>query len=85
MSSRDGMNEREQVRGEHGGTNEHGGYERAREGTNAAGAVAGAMRPTSPSPPPPLPPFFFLFLYYLNIFTYFYVHVILYLEYFNEK
>ena len=66
------------------GTNERGGYERAREGTNTAGAVAGAMRPTSPSPPP-LTTIFFLFLYYLNIFTYFYVHVILYLEYFNEK
>jgi hypothetical protein len=54
-SSRDGMNECEQVRGE------RGGYERVREGTNAAGAVAGAMRPTSPSPPPPLPLFFFFF------------------------
>jgi hypothetical protein len=67
-SSRDGMNEREQVRGERaggtnkrGGTNKCGGYERAWEGTNTAGAVAGATRPTSPSPPPPLPPFFFFF------------------------
>ena len=59
-STRDGTNEGEQVQGVWG-------YERARGGTNAAGAVAGATRPSSPSPPLPLPPFF-LFLYYLNIF-----------------
>src|SRR6202047_3740567 len=38
------------------------GHERARGGTNTAGAT----RPSSPSTPPPLPPFF-LFLYYSNI------------------
>ena len=72
-NTRDGTNEGEQVRtSAEGGTSTRRayerapGYERARGGTNAAGAVAGATHPSSPSAPPPLPPFF-LFLYYSNI------------------
>jgi hypothetical protein len=57
-----------------GGTNGHWGTNKC---TNAAWAIVGATHPLSLVPLPP---------YHLNLFfTYFYVHIILYLEYFNER
>ena len=87
-STRDSTNKHKQVQGEHRGTNECGGYNEhwgANKCMNAAWSVVGAMHPLSPIPFSPYPLPFFYFFYYLNIFTYFYVHIILYLEYFNDK
>jgi hypothetical protein len=58
-------------------TNKHRGTNKR---PNTAWVVAGVTRPPSLVPLPP-----YHFYYYLNIFTYFYVHIILYLEDFNEK
>ena len=52
---------------------------------NTAGVAVGATPLLSFVPLPLSPIFFFKILYYLNIFTYFCVHLILYLEYFNDK
>jgi len=59
-------------------------YEQVWGETNVAGAVAGlcALCPLSLSPHPPYHHFIF---YFSLLFKYFYMHVILYLDYFNEK
>ena len=58
-------------------------------GTNIAGAAVGAAHPSSPSSSSSPSPIYFnlilIFLYYLKIFTYSNVHIIPYLEYFNDK
>src|ERR1700677_1647626 len=46
------------------------GYERAWGGTSTAGAVAGAMHPSSPSPSPTIFSLSLLFKYFLHIFMY---------------
>jgi hypothetical protein len=82
-ASAGGTNERgwyERVQGGQTSTRQAwGGYKRAWGGTNVAEAVVGlcALCLSSPSLIPPYNHFYFIFPYYLNIFTYFYVHVIL--------